>query len=409
MRQTSHIRSKLIQWMCSRRGNVAIITALLAPALVGFAGMGAETGLWYFRQRDIQAAADIAAYNATVALRGGASVGVIDTGATTDASQNGWRAAQGTIAINTPPQSGPNQNNRSVEVLLTENQKRYFTALFFKDTLPIDVRAVATYQAGKPACMLGLNKSQSNTVQFWGNAYADFKACNIVSNSIANNAFSLGGSAQVIVPCVNTVGGASVSADLTLTDCNSVTTHAAYVPDPYAGVPTPQAGSCQSGPTGGVLTPGTYCGLTLQNTVTVQPGLYVISGGNFKVNAGANITGTDVTFFLTGGATLQFNGNANLNLTAPTTGPYKGILFYGDRTQPNNTNTLNGSASSQFTGVVYFPSQRIEILGNFSGANGCMQVVADTIYYTGSATFTTNCVNSGMATIPVPGNVALVE
>jgi hypothetical protein len=38
-----------------------------------------------------------------------------------------------------------------------------------------------------------------------------------------------------------------------------------------------------------------------------------------------------------------------------------------------------------------------------------MQVIADTIYYTGSSTFTTNCATSGMATITVPGAVSLAE
>ena len=38
-----------------------------------------------------------------------------------------------------------------------------------------------------------------------------------------------------------------------------------------------------------------------------------------------------------------------------------------------------------------------------------MQVVADTIYYTGAATFDGDCSGSGMKSIQVPGSVALVE
>jgi hypothetical protein len=143
--------------------------------------------------------------------------------------------------------------------------------------------------------------------------------------------------------------------------------------------------------------------------VNLQPGVYVIDGGSLKLNANANLTGTGVTFFLTNGATADFNGNAQMNLTAPTSGPYSGLVLYGDRSQPSAINKINGNASSSITGAIYFPSQEVDFQGNFSGSNGCTQVVADKIYYTGSATFKTNCAGTGMASINVPGNVVLVE
>ena len=85
------------------------------------------------------------------------------------------------------------------------------------------------------------------------------------------------------------------------------------------------------------------------------------------------------------------------------------MLFYGDRTQATAVNKINGDATSNMTGAIYFPSQEVDFQGNFSGNGGCTQVVADTIYYTGSATFSTNCAGKGIKTIPVPGSVALVE
>ncbi len=400
-------RQLLARFWRSRRGNIAILTAFLAPVLVGFCGLGADAGYWYFRQRDLQGAVDIAAYNGTMALRDGDSQSTIETVSTTGATDNGWNSAQGTITVNTPPTSGTHQDNHSVEVLLTENEQRYFTALFSSGTVPIGVRAVATYNQGANACMVGLNRHQADAVQFWGNANANFQSCNIVSDSDSGSAFAVGGAAKVTVPCVDTVGGDSVTSGLSLTSCTSVTTGAPFVSDPYANVPAPSVGSCSSG---SVLDPGTYCGgLTLQGTVTLNSGVYVISGGSLKINANANVTGVGVTFFLTNGATLQINGNATLNLSAPTSGTYQGLVFYGDRTQATAQNTINGTATSLITGAIYFPSQEVDFLGNFSGNNGCTQVVADTIYYTGSSVFKTNCTGTGMAQIPVPGSVNLVE
>lgn len=406
-----HMLSVIVDLLRSRRGNVAMLTGLLAPALVGFCGLGAETGYWYFRERNLQAAADSAAYDSAMSLRSGASSNVISGVASADAIKTGWVNTQGSITVNTPPTSGPNQNNHSVEVLLTENEQRYFTALFSNGTVPVSVRSVATYNQVAPACMLGLDKSKSKTIQFWGNADANFQSCNIVSDSIASDSFAVGGSARVTAPCVDAVGGDAITAFLDLTSCASVTTNAPYVPDPYADVPSPPVGACFGGSTNvPILNPNTYCGgLSLKNNVALNPGVYVISGGTLKINANANIVGTGVTFFLTNGATLSFNGNATINLTAPTSGTYSGLVFYGDRSQPNAINTVNGNASSSITGAMYFASQELDFLGNFSGANGCTQVVADTIYYTGSATFNTNCANSGMKTISVPGNVSLAE
>lgn len=399
-----------MKFLRAKGGNIAVITALAAPVMVAFCGLGADTGYWFFRQRDLQGAADIAAYNGAVALEADGSQARVESTATTGASGNGWTSSKGTITVNTPPTSGPNQNNHSVEVLLNENEDRYFTSILSSTKVPIAVRAVATYDPTQTACMLGLNKSKSNTVQFWGNANANFQGCNIVSDSSSSNGFSVGGAANVTAPCVDTVGGDYVTATLTLTSCASVKTKASYVYDPYVNVGSPPVGPCTAMPSGGTIDPATYCGgMSFSGSVTVDPGVYVVNGGTLKINANAILTGTGVTFYLTNGATLQINGSAKMNLSAPTTGPFAGLLFYGDRTQPTDKNTINGDASSTLTGAIYFPSQEVDFLGNFSGANGCMQVVSDTIYYTGSATFSTNCSGSGTKKIPVPGSVTLVE
>jgi hypothetical protein len=403
--------SSICNFLRSRRGNVAIVTGLLAPALVGFAGLGTETAYWYFRERNLQSAADVTAYDGALALRSGVQSASISKGAYANATTNGWRSTAGSIAVNTPPTSGTHQNDQSVEVILNENESRYFTAIFANGNVPIGVRAVATYQELGNACMLGLNKTQNKTVQFWGNASAKFEACNIVSDSSASDAFAVGGSANVTTPCVSSVGGSSVTSVLHLTDCTSVTTNAAYTPDPYASVPPPPVGSCFSGSLPTTLNPGTYCGgMSFGNkTYTMNPGVYVINGGTLKINANTVLNGTGVMFYLTNGATLSINGGAKIDIAAATTGTYAGLLFFGDRSMASAKQTINGDATSLMTGALYFPSQELDLLGNFSGAGGCMQVVADTIYYTGSSTFTDDCVSSGMKTIKVAGNVTLVE
>ena len=54
-------RRFLRAWLRSERGNVAIITAILLPVLIGGFGIGFETAGWYQTQRALQNAADSAA------------------------------------------------------------------------------------------------------------------------------------------------------------------------------------------------------------------------------------------------------------------------------------------------------------------------------------------------------------
>jgi hypothetical protein len=150
--------------------------------------------------------------------------------------------------------------------------------------------------------------------------------------------------------------------------------------------------------------------MTLQSGArTLNPGVYVISGGTLKINAGANLSGSGVTFYLTNGATVQFNGNAHMNFSAPTSGTYSGMLFFGDRTMANANQTFNGDSTSRLTGALYFPSQQVTLLGNYTGANGCMQVVSDTIDVSGSTTLNGTCPGTGLQAVPIPGSIALVE
>jgi hypothetical protein len=398
---------------------------MMAPVIVGFSGLGAETAYWYYRQRDLQAAADIAAFTGAVVKREGATAASITSSATADAASSGWKPALGTIAVNNPPTSGANISANAVEVILTETQPRFFSAIYNPTPITFTVRSVATIAPTSPACILGLNKTASGTVEFWGSAGAALNNCNILSNSLASDSFKLGGSASVTVPCVSAAGGAAVSATLNLTSCPSVNTNQPQGVDPYKDVPAPPIpASCSSVPGGPsvTLSPGKYKGLSLSGSgsVTFQPGIYVIDGSAtgagcggggsaFSITGNKHIIGTGVMFYLTGGATLSFNGTAELDLTAMTTGDYKGLLFYGDRTQPTANNTFNGNNSSTMTGAVYFPSQKINFSGNFSSNSGCMQVIGDIINYTGSGAFNTTCTGTGMNTIQTPGTIAWVE
>jgi len=219
-----------------------------------------------------------------------------------------------------------------------------------------------------------------------------------MTNSLASNAVTVQGSATLSTDCLIAVGGVSLTANVTETACSAPITQAPPVADPFAKVPAPPIGPCVNS-TGVPAGPGTYCGgLTIQGAQNLPPGVYVVQGGDLKITANANVIGNGVTIYMVGNNSVQMNGNATVNLSAPTSGPYQGMLMMGDRTCGNCssiTETLNGTASSLMTGAIYFPKQGVNYLGNFAGVNGCTQVVADTIVWNGHTHLSINCSSNG--------------
>ncbi len=156
------------------------------------------------------------------------------------------------------------------------------------------------------------------------------------------------------------------------------------------------------------LTPGRYCGgIDFQNgTATLQPGTYIMDGGAFKANGQASIVGNGVTIILTGSgsdtAYLDVNGGAQLSLHAPKTGTaYNGVLFFQDTKQDAkagqcnpgqvNTNNLNGGASMDLSGAMYFPNQMLRYSGGTSTNILCLQMVALRVQFSGNSKVTSTC------------------
>lgn len=390
----------------STRANVATIFALSLPIVVGAAGFGVETSYWYYNSLRLQATADAAAYAGALEQISGSDQPTIVAAATQSAATNGL--GSGTIVVNTPPASGPNTTKKAVEVIVGQKLDRIFTSIFTQGQVPEQARAVALITDASKACALALDPSTSQAVLFSGNTSVKFSHCVVMANSIASDAIKLQGSAALNVDCLISAGGVSLSNPVT-TVCAAPITQALPAADPFAGLPTPAASNPCQNDNKATLSPGTYCsGMTLKGNVTLSPGVYVVQG-NFKINANAVVTGSGVTIFMSGSSTVSMNGNASVQLSAPTSGTYSGVLFYGDRTGNSASSTFNGTADSLLTGAIYFPKQQVSYLGNFSGNSGCTQVVASTIQWSGNSTISQDCTSLGMRDIPATQSVALVE
>lgn len=395
-------------------GNMAIMFALTAPVVVGSIGLGVDTGYWYFKARELQTAADTAAFSATVEKRRGGSAADVRAVATAEAVEQGFDPDAGSIDVNLPPQTGIYRDNRAVEVLLSITVPRIFTGMFIAEDVAITARGVAHFDDAGTACILALAPEEPRALSLGGNSVTMLNKCNMMANSLADDAVSVTGSSQVTAPCMVSAGGVVQGGSINLTECPEPVTQAPPANDPYAALEKPSAdGPCLSFPNGAgaaSLTPGRYCnGGNLKGNITFAPGVYVIDGGSLRVSATALLSGSGVTFFFTNNATLDINGSAELTLSAPVSGPYQGMLFWGDNRNSASVVKLNGNAASSLTGVIYFPNADTEFLGNFSGTNGCLRIAARRISFSGSMFMNSDCALAGITEISIPGRVRLVE
>ncbi len=413
--------------LAGKAGSAAVVAALVVPIAVGGMGLGAETGYWYLSQRKLQHAADVAAHAAATRLRAGDSLTQIAAAAQHVAAKSGLSASVGTVAVNVPPTSGSKAGSTSsAEVIVTELQPRLISSVFSRTAVTIRGRAVAEVTSGGQACVLALSTTASGAITVSGSTSVALTGCDITSDSNASDAFLMSGTgSNLTTGCVYSVGGATISAGLTLTSCAAVKTQAALVRDPYASVAEPSdIGACQSNKVGKstgttTVTPTDtqpngvksirYCnGLDLKGTVVLSAGLYIVENGSLTLNGSTNVSGTGVTIYLRGGADLKLNGNSTFNLAAPTSGPLSGILFFGSRTSAGAAQTISGSSTSTFNGAIYMPGSAITFTGS-SGAGGCTQVIGDTVTFTGNSSLGLNCATAGTSTVKTAETVAIVE
>jgi hypothetical protein len=119
-------------------------------------------------------------------------------------------------------------------------------------------------------------------------------------------------------------------------------------------------------------------------TVTINPGIYVINGGQLHFESGTQLGGSGVFFYLANGASLVIDNGAHPNLSAATSGTYQNILLYQPSTDTNALNFQGGSGTN-LNGGVYAPGAPVTI-GNGSGSTFSMFLVASTLTITGGAT-----------------------
>lgn len=413
-------RKLLQRFSADKSGNVIITGAIMMPMLIGLASLGSEAGLWAHKHRKMQGATDSAALSASNAYSNGNQSGY-DAQAKSVVGSYGFVDGTDGIAVqvNRPPATGSYaSNNRAVEVLISQQQKRLLSAVWASDPLVISARSVALANDAS-GCVLSLNPTARSATSLSGGAVVKLSGCSLYDNSSDATALTLGGSAKLTADSVGVVGGISGESDITA--MQGINKGLAPINDPYASSSFTTPSGClkhnYTAKTTVTLSPGVYCGGLDVNAgaiVTLNPGVYYMDGGDFTVRGGGTVTGTGVTmvFTSTSGnnyASATINGSATVNLTAPTSGPLSGIVMFGDRNMPEGTTfRFEGGAGQSLTGAVYIPKGDLKFAGGVSTGRGCTQVIGSTLTFTGNSDLQINCSSAGTKQLGPPTAV-LVE
>lgn len=379
-------RNRLGHWLSNLRldtaGSTLVTFGIALPVIVGIAGFGLESGIWYLEKRKLQTQADAAAL-AGAFERAKGQPGDVDVVAGREAARNGFLyTAPNTIAVNNPPITGPRiGNGGAVEVILRRPHAPLFTSIFISD-INVRTRAVAAVEVTGAACVLALDPGMSGAITNQGNVTINLEGCSVAANSSHSRAIDIMGNGHLIAESLWTTGNYNLGGDAILDLQKKPVVNAWKLDDPYEGIAIPSIGSCNVSSahyTGGsfTLSPGVYCdGMKFGSTsdIVLNPGTYYIDRGDLEINASARVRcdctapGEGVTFVLTStGAsseigTVTINGGADVLLNAPSapSDPFSGVLIYQDSVaSTDGVNRLNGGPLMSLTGAVYFRNQAV--------------------------------------------------
>jgi Flp pilus assembly protein TadG len=380
-------------------GQALVLTGVGLMAIVAFLALAIDVGQLRYEQTKLQNAADAAAIAAALEMSTCGSTHActtMQTAAKQALVENGFSGATAyancatpgsglTITINQGPcalgstSSDPNYgNSQYVEVVVTYPQPTYFARTVGVSSVKMTVRAEAGL-GNDPFCMTLLGTSGTT---YTANGSSQTLTCGIMVNSSGSSAFLANG-ATVSATAIDVHGGDSLTGS---TVNPTPVTNAGTVSDPLSYLTAPTIGSCGTttaspftgGPSSGpalvnsgtaTFNPGVYCGGIEVNggTATFNPGTYIITGSTGLLVNGGSISGTGgVTYYLSQGS-VTFNGSYNIDLVAPTTGTYAGILFY-QSSSDSTAAVLNGASGSVFQGALYFPDAGVTLNGSNAAA-----------------------------------------
>jgi Flp pilus assembly protein TadG len=360
------------RFIASDRGNVAVIFAVALVPLIGGAGAVVDYARLTGTRATLQSAADAAALAGAKAMMGrsGQASSTVQAAGTTAATEvvNGMVPGAQTAVTFLPG---------NIKVKVTREEKIVFGVLLGQDKSTVDAQSTAGLNE-QTDCVFVMKPSEHDGLDVGKNA--KFKSnCGIRVNSTDSSAVHLraGGGNLIQTTSLCIVGGLRNDGG-TVTPAAKTGCPAAS--DPLASVPEPTqaTNACDYGDSDGdddedyinvpqgttrTLNPGVYCANIIVNggTLTFSPGIYVFRNDYLTVNNGGKATGTGVMLYFTGSeGRITLTSDSTLELSAPTSGTYKGIALFQNRQSWSSEFVLNSGSGMKLAGTVYMPNAQLK-------------------------------------------------
>src|SRR5215470_10560544 len=408
-----------------RNGQTAVLFTLIMTTVFGVAGLVTDFGWAYYRKQVAQAAAQSAALAAVKAgmAQGGICYtnnvacqvetecpSTITINANSTNVDKGCAYAQTNGFVNGGRQkvtleTGPATYNGVTVTLwavakVSERIPQLFSIVTGNSFATLTARSVVGYVPPTGAGCVYVIAPTGTSMTSNGNT-AITTGCGIWVNSSDPQALSLSGGNTTITDNnpdspVEIVGGYNCYGGTTGCINPAPVTGARSAGDPLAGLDAPTAsGTCTPIPSNGTQTinPGTYCGsidLNGHDDLTMNPGTYIFKSGGgacgLSASGNASITAHGVTVYFQDSCTVSFSGQGNIDMSAPTTGLYQGILMFQSRTN-SAASSLTGGGSQILNGILYFPDSLLHYTGGSTSNINAPQatIIAYNIQWTGNS------------------------
>jgi Flp pilus assembly protein TadG len=435
-----------------RRGNVAVMAAILIVPLIGLLGLAGEISTWYTIDRSLQNATDAAAI---AAARNNDQTN--DPGgmlryqreAFAVASQYGLVNGVNNVTLSAAVVACPSGSgtcyqvwaSRPVPVLLSA-----ITGFLGNTTLNggngqlIGASSIATTVGGATRfCLLTLSDGITKQLVVDGGPNTDMGGCSTASNGAAIcNGGGLGNSGYSYAAagdkndCGDTAAQdktnagnlvdpfAGLASQIPPNTCPSPTSASSYPQEPKKGFPTGSPNLISGSRSGTQVVCGDQ---QLSGDLTLPAGtLFVIENGALDLN-GFTVNATNATIIFTGPTIAGLTpshfpvGSGTLNLTAPVDGTWQDVAMYQDPALPAGAGVDITSAGNTPTwninGVVDVPNSNVTVSGDINrGVSDCFGLVSLTLTFNGTGFIANETNNCNILTIPGTGNgtnVALVQ
>ena len=324
------------------RGNFATIVAIIAPVLLGTAGLATDYAQYYRYSEKLQEVTDTAALAGTQELMlAGTSDDQIEAVVKSYVEAN---LLNDTLDSSVQIQTTIDRKNNDVKVDVSYVWYPMFAQYIYKKTTPIKTSATARLAGEGLTCVIGLmppQKYAKSSIHLEHNSKLDAHNCGVYSNSDHSAGMRIDGAASIKAESICSAGGylnfgSNGSFDPEpLVDCPKID-------DPLRSRMIPMIGSCDATnlviDKDTTLKSGTYCGgLAIRSNATVklEKGIFIIKDGPLIVTDKASLIGKEASFLLTGDKSIfEFHADTTIDLSAMKTGKLAGLLMFEDHKVP---------------------------------------------------------------------------